>query len=136
MKEKIRYFYDVVVSGGLTDQVSEYISEDCSFRAGQQIFPAGLEGMKQHLIDVRKTYPDFQMKVIGQYCDGDTIISEFIMQGTHRGEWLGMKPTGKLLSFIGVNIDKVSNGKIVEHSGAMNTFETLFEAGIIVASPT
>ena len=62
---------------------------------------------------------------------GDYIISEFIAEGTHKGEWLGMKPTGKKLTFTGVDIDKVIDGKIVEHSGATNTFETLFEEKII-----
>lgn len=87
--------------------------------------------MKQHLIDVRKTYPDLTMKVIRQFVDGDTVISEFVMVGTHLGEWLGMKPTGRKLRMTGVDIDRFVDGKIVEHGGAVNTFETLFEAGII-----
>lgn len=59
------------------------------------------------------------------------VISEFIMKGTHKGEWLGMKLTGKKRTFIGVDIDKVIGGKIVEHGGAVNTFETLFQEGFI-----
>jgi predicted ester cyclase len=42
-----------------------------------------------------------------------------------------MKPTGKRLRMTGVDIDRLVDGKIVEHSGAVNTFEALFEAGII-----
>lgn len=57
--------------------------------------------MKQHLIDVKKTYPDYTMT------------------------------THKRLSFTGVDIDKVVNGKIAEHGGAVNTFDTLFEQGFI-----
>ena len=83
------------------------------------------------MIDVRKTYPDLKMTIIHQYCDGDYVISEFVMEGTHKGEWLGMKPTGKKLYITGVDIDKVVDGKIVEHGGAANTFEALFEAKII-----
>ena len=44
-----------------------------------------------------------------------------------------IKPTGKRLVFTGVDIDKVIDGLIVEHGGAVNTFETLFEAGMIGA---
>jgi predicted ester cyclase len=87
--------------------------------------------MKQHMIEVRKTYPDLKMIIIRQYTDGDTVISEFIMEGTHLGEWLGMKPTGKKLRMTGVDIDRLIDGKIVEHGGAVNTFEALFEEGII-----
>lgn len=39
-------------------------------------------------------------------CDEDYVISEFIMEGTHEREWLGMKPTNKKLFFTDVDIDK------------------------------
>ncbi|MEM1483718.1 ester cyclase [Oscillospiraceae bacterium PP1C4] len=130
-KERIKYFYENVTSNNLLDEVDEYVSDDCTIRIGEKIIPAGIIGMKQHLIDVRKTYPDLKVTIICQYCDGDYVISEFIVEGTHKGEWLGMKPTGKKLIFTGVDIDKVENGKIIEHGGATNTFETLFEAEII-----
>lgn len=43
-----------------------------------------------------------------------------------------MKPTNKKLVFNRVDVDKVSDGKIVEHGGAVNTFETLFREGLIM----
>ena len=53
------------------------------------------------------------------------------LEGTHLGPWPGTVPTGKRLIFTGVNIDRVEGGKIVEHGGAVNTFETLWDAGMI-----
>ena len=38
-----------------------------------------------------------------------------------------MQSTGKQLVFTGIATDKVINGLIAEHGGAVNTFETLFE---------
>jgi predicted ester cyclase len=131
IKERIKYFYEKVTSNYLIDEFPAFISENCTIRIGEKVIPVGIEGMKRHLSDVRKTYPDLKMRIIRQYCEGDYVISEFIAEGTHEGEWLGMKPTGKSLTFTGVDIDKVADGKIVEHGGAMNTFETLFEEGII-----
>lgn len=130
-KERIKYFYEQITSNNLIDEVSQYVSDLCSIRIGESTIPIGLDGMKQHMIDVRKTYPDLRMTILRQYCDGDYVISEFIMEGTHEGEWLGMKPTGKRIHIAGVDIDKVVDGKIVEHGGAANTFEALFEAKII-----
>lgn len=129
--EKIKHFYECVTSNNLIDELSEYIADNCTVRIGDRIIPVGIEGMKQHMIEVRKTYPDLKMTIIRQYTDGDTVISEFIMEGTHLGEWMGMKPTGKKLRMTGVDIDRLIDGKIVEHGGAVNTFEALFEEGII-----
>lgn len=130
-KEIVKYFYEVVVSKNLIEEVDNFISANCVVRVGDKSIPVGVEGMKQHLIDVKKTYPDYTMKIIRQYCDGDYVISEFVMEGTHKGEWMGMKPTNKKLSFTGVDIDRVTAGKITEHGGAVNTFDTLFAEGII-----
>ncbi len=130
-KETVRYFYEVVVSKNLLEELPQYISESCVLNVGEKTIPLGLDGMKQHLIDVKRTYPDYTMKIIRQYVDRDYVVSEFIMEGTHEGEWIGIKPTHKRLSFTGVDIDKVVNGKIVEHGGSVNTFETLFEQHLI-----
>ncbi len=135
IKEKIKYFYENITSNNLIDEFPRYVSSKCTIRMGEKIIPVGIDGMKQHLIDVRKTYPDLKMTIIRQYCDGDYVISEFIAEGTHKGEWLGMKPTGKKLLFTGVDIDKIEDEKIIEHGGAMNTFETLFEENIIQPTP-
>lgn len=126
-KERLKYFFENVDSVDF----SEYVADNCTARAGDTLIPVGISGMRQHFMAVRGTYPDLKMTVTCQYCDGDYIITEFLAKGTHEGEWLGMKPTGKKLSFNGVNINKMERGKITEHSGVMNTFETLFEAGII-----
>lgn len=133
-KEKVKYFYEHITTNHIVEKVADYVSDDCAIRLGDKTIPVGVAGMQQHMIDVRKTYPDLKMIITRQYCDGDYIISEFIMEGTHKGEWLGMKPSGKKLCITGVDIDKVIDGKIVEHGGAVNTFEALFEAGIICPS--
>ena len=130
-KDIVKYFYETIVSENLLEELPQFISEDCVVKVGEQIIPVGIDGMKQHLVDVKKTYPDYTMKILKQYADGDYVISEFIMEGTHEGEWIGIKPTHKRLSFTGVDIDKVVDGKIAEHGGAVNTFDTLYEENLI-----
>lgn len=130
-KEIVKYFYEKVVTENLLDELPVYISENCTLKVGENRIPIGVEGMRQHLIDVKKTYPDYTMRIIQQYEDDGYVISEFIMEGTHEGEWIGIKPTYKRLSFTGVDIDRVEDGKIVEHGGAVNTFDTLYEHHLI-----
>lgn len=121
-KEIVKHFYEVIVSSNLLEELYKYVSEDCVLISGDRKIPLGLEGMKEHLVAVKQTYPDYTMRILRQYEDGDYIISEFVMEGTHEGEWIGIKPTHKRLSFTGVDIDKVIDGKIVEHGGAVNTY--------------
>lgn len=130
-KDIVKYFYEVIVSENLLDELSKYISEDCVQRTGEREIFIGIDGMKQHLVALKKTYPDYTMKIIRQYVADDYVISEFIMRGTHKGEFIGITPTNKILEITGVDIDKVIDGKIVEHGGATNTFATVYKGNII-----
>ena len=130
-KEIIKYFYEVVVSENLLDELPQYISKDCVQRGGKNEIFIGIDGMEQHLVAVKNTYPDYTMEIIRQFEDGDTVISEFIMRGTHKGEFIGITPTNRVIEMTGVDIDKIVNGKIVEHGGAVNTFDAFWENGLI-----
>ena len=106
-KELVKYFYEVIVSENMLDELAKYISEDCVQKIGEKTIFIGVDGMKQHLLALKKTYPDYTMKIIRQYIEGDYVISEFIMKGTHKGDFIGIKPTNKVLEITGVDIDKV-----------------------------
>ena len=118
-KEIVKLFYEYVVSENRLDEADRYLSANY------------MEEMWQHLIAVRNTYPDYTMSITRQFEDGEYVVSEFVMRGTHSGEFLGITPTNKVIEIKGVNIDRVVDGKIVEHCGAANTFEAFWENGLI-----
>ena len=130
--ELVRYFYETVVTRHQLERLPECLSAGCVLREGEAIRPLGIDGMRAHLEAVRQTYPDYTMRIVRQYCDGDTVISEFVMEGTHQGEYLGISPTHRRLAFSGVNVDRLSGGKMVEHSGVVNTFEVFWANGLIL----
>lgn len=129
--ELVKTFYEVIVSENRLDELERYISDDCVQKVGEKEIHIGIVGMRKHLAALKETYPDYAMKIIRQYSDGDYVISEFIMRGTHKGEFIGIKPTNKVLEITGVDIDKVIDGKIVEHGGEANTFETFIEHHLV-----
>ena len=130
-KEIIKYFYEVVVSENLLNELPQYISKNCVQKVGANKMFIGINGMRQHLVAVKKTYPDYKMEIVRQFEDGEIVISEFIMRGTHKGEFKGITPTDKIIEMAGVDIDRVVNGKIVEHGGAVNTFDAFLENGLV-----
>ena len=127
----VKTFYEVIVSENRLDELDRYVSDDCVQKVGETEIHLGIVGMRKHLVALKETYPDYAMKIIRQYSDGDYVISEFIMRGTHKGEFVGIKPTNKILEITGIDIDKVIDGKIVEHGGAANTFETFIEHHLV-----
>ncbi|MHC4429793.1 MAG: ester cyclase [Planctomycetota bacterium] len=131
----VRRYYEEVVSTGDVDRIEAFISPEYTEVYRNVRHPIGLEGAREHLLGVRRTYPDLQLSVEQQIAEGDWVVSCVTARGTHEGKWLGMRPTGKKLEFTGVNIDRVVDGRIVEHGGAANLLEPLLESGAIQVVP-
>lgn len=127
----VRRFYEEVANPGDVAQIESFLSPDyCEVHDGIR-HAVGIEGAKAHILGVRQTYPDLHITIDRQIVEGEWVVSCITARGTHRGSWLGMKPTGKPVVFTGVNVDRVVNGRIVEHGGAANLLGPLLDIGAI-----
>ena len=122
-----RYLEEVVNTGNLAG-IAEFIAPDYIDRNDQG---RGVEGARRHVLGVRQTYPDLQVTVGQQVAEGEWVVTRVTGRGTHLGAWLGMEPTGKAVEVSGVNIDRVVNGRIVEHGGVANLLGPLLAMGAI-----
>jgi predicted ester cyclase len=127
----VTLYIEKVLNTGNINDIDVFISPDYTEVYQKQRYSIGIEGAKKHIMGVRETYPDLHLSIDQQFSDGDWVITSYTMTGTHLGKWIGIKPTGKIIQVTGVNLDKVVNGKIVEHGGATNLFESLLEIGAI-----
>ena len=131
LKIFVRRYYEEVVNTGAIDEVARFISPDYVEMHDNKRHPIGIDGAKDHIRGVRQTYPDLHLTVEQQIAEGEWVVTRVTMRGTHRGEWQGIKPTGKPVEVSAVNIDRVVNGRIVEHGGAANLLGPLLEIGAI-----
>ena len=51
--------------------------------------------------------------IIEQVSAGDQVVTRWTARGTHKGTWMGVKPTGKRVAFSGINIYTIAGGKFV-----------------------
>ncbi len=130
-KNLVRGFHEEVVSTGNVDRIADFISPEYVEVHENTRYSLGIEGARQHILGVRRTYPDLALEVTRQIAEGDLVVSQVTMRGTHQVEWLGIAPTGKVIAITAVNIDRVVDGLIVEHGGAANLFDPLLRIGAI-----
>ena len=130
-KKLIRSYIEEVVNTGNVELMEKFISPDYVEVHEGKRYEVGIQGAKDHIVGVRETYPDLTLTVDQQIAEGDWVATCITAKGTHKGSWLGMKPTGKQVSFTGVNIEKIENGKITEHGGAANLLLQLLEIGAV-----
>jgi predicted ester cyclase len=127
----IRKYIEEVINTGNVDKMEEYVSEDYTEIFEGKRYPMGVDGAKEHILGVRQTYPDLTLTVERQIAEGEYVATSITARGTHRGVWLGIQPTGKVVTYTGVNIDRVVDGRIVEHGGAANLLGPLLEIGAV-----
>ncbi len=65
--------------------------------------------------------------------EGDTVVSRFTFSGTHLGDLMGIPATGKHVTFSGVHISRLANGKIVERYVSQDQLGLLQQLGVIPA---
>ncbi len=127
----IRRFIEEIINTGNVDEIEKFIAPDYTEVHEGKKLAIGIAGAKEHILGVRQTYPDLTLTVDQQIAEGEWVATCITARGTHTGSWLGMKPTGKAVTFTGVNINRIIDGRIVEHGGAANLFEPLLEIGAI-----
>jgi predicted ester cyclase len=127
----VRRYIEEAVNTGNLEKLVEFISPDYIETLDPSKKVLGVEGARQHIMGVRQTFPDLYLTVENQIAEGDWVVTCIRARATHQGEWIGIKPTGKEVEITGVNVDKIINGRIVEHGGAANMFEALLSIGAI-----
>jgi len=128
-KQLMRDYIDHVINAKDVSRIRDYLSEDYIEVHGNMREKVGFEEAKQRVLGMYNTFPDFHIRVDRQIAEGDWVVTCCTITGTHTGVWLNMKPTGKKLEYTVVAVDKVVDGKIVEHGGAANIFEAYLNAG-------
>ena len=130
-KTLVHQYIKEVVNTGNTSRITDFIAEEYIDHNDKSKKITGIDGAKQHIAAVRKSYPDLNVSIESLYVDGDTVITRIIATGTFGINWLEMPTKDKQVKIDGVNIDKIKNGRIVEHWGVANSLESLLSIGVL-----
>ncbi len=128
-KQLIRRFYTEVVNGGDYSNLDSFIATDyVDHNAAEG--GRGPQVVRMHLEAIRMTLPDFTIQIEDILAEGDYVITRVTGRGTHLGEWMGIRPTGREVRLKGINIDRVERGRIAEHWGEADTISMLVQMGV------
>ena len=90
-----RRWFDEGCSQGNVDLADELYSPDYMTHALGPQFAPTLEGLKMFIRALREGMPDLRCSMEEVLADGDLVAGRFSLRGTHRGNLLGIPPTGK-----------------------------------------
>lgn len=135
-KAIVRRVNDEVWSEGRLDVIDELIADDfvaTVVGAPEQI--RGPQGFREFVVMYRKAFPDLRITVDEQFAEGETVVTRWTATGTNEGELMGMPATGKQATTAGININRISGGKLVEGWGLFDQLGLLQQIGA-VPTPT
>ncbi len=72
------------------------------------------ESEKATYEDLAKTWGDWVATIDEMIAEGDRVLMRFTFHGIQVGEYNGVPPTNRPVSFAGINIFRIENGKIAE----------------------
>ena len=65
--------------------------------------------------------------------EGDTVVSRFVWQGTHRGVFMGIPPSGRRLRVCGMDLFRLRGGRIGEVVVQMDVLDMMRQLGALPA---
>jgi steroid delta-isomerase-like uncharacterized protein len=113
------------------DDLDELVADDLITHALMPGMPPGLEGGKQiHRMTIA-AIPDLSTAIEDLLAEGDKVVMRFTATGTFKNEFIGLPPTGKLITFTGISIFRLAGGNIVELWGQEDELGLMRQLGAI-----
>ena len=100
--------------------------------AAEELFAADqAEAAKQEAADFRQGFPDVISTIEDLIAEGDKVVARWRSRATHRGNYMGIAPSGKEVQFMGISVYRIEEGKIAEEWTVEDQFGLMRQIGAI-----
>ncbi|HLM32097.1 MAG TPA: ester cyclase [Solirubrobacterales bacterium] len=77
-------------------------------------------------------FPDLRLTIEEIGCSNNTVAARMAFRGTHRGEFQGLPPTNRPVTFRSVELNRMVDGKVAEHWFEFDQVGLLQQLGLAV----
>ena len=130
-KALVRRFVEEFWNRGGLAAADELMASDVTIHAPVD---GGLSGLKAFNAMFRSAFPDWCATAQELVAEGDLVAERWTGRGTHRGELLGIAPTGRPVEVPGVVFYRITNGRIAEFRGQFDRLSLLQQLGVAPAA--
>ena len=131
-KAVARRWVEEIWNKGDLSVIDEIVAEDYVDRSpAAPGAPTDRDGIKAGVSGFRAAFPDAHFAIDAMMAEGDTVVVPQTFTGTHQGELHGAPATGNQVTFKGIFIYRIQNGKIVERWGAFDTLSFMIQLGAV-----
>src|SRR6476619_6389287 len=127
--ELVREYTRRVFNEHNPELASEFVTPDVKWHGGTLGSIEGSDNLIALLRGFIGALPDLNAQEQDIVADGDTVAIRFVVEATHKGELLGIAPTGRRVRWDAVDVYRVRDGKITEEWAADDLTAILHQVG-------
>ena len=130
-KAIVRRIWEEVLNKQNLALVDELIDTNYVYHGpgGQEV--KGPEGLKQVFTMYLTAFPDLHFTIEDMVAEGDKVVCRVTLRGTHKGDLMGIAPTGKQVTGTRTVIHRIVGGKEVEGWDCADTLSMLQQMGVV-----
>ncbi len=133
-KAVIRRFWDEMLSGHNLNVAEELFTPDFVDHDADDPIEgrvSGVEGAKREVGVFFTAFPDMEVTIDEIIAEGDRVAVRGMLRGTHKGELLGIPPTGKTVNVWAWQTYRLAGGRIAEAWLNVDRLTLLQQLGVI-----
>ena len=108
---------------------------DIGCTVDELLVPRAARRVKRLFTEFHKAFPDWREEIVDVVAEGDKVVRRFKCSGTHRGEMMGIPPTGRRQEVDEVYFLRVEDGKFVEFWGLEDNLTRMRQLGLLPPRP-
>ncbi len=127
----MRNTYELISAGDIAG-FGDLVADDFVEHQGGPGFPATKEGTLDFFHALLEAFPDLHMNVEDVIADGDKAVARVTTTGTHRGDFMGIAPTGSTVDMQLIDIMRFDGaGHVCEHWGVADMLSLMQQLGVV-----
>ncbi|MFD0857263.1 ester cyclase [Actinomadura adrarensis] len=107
----------------------ECLQPDVLIRTELPVKTTGAQAFKDVFAMLYRAYPDLHVTVEDVIAEGDKVVARNTVTGTHQGEYMGIPPTGKSVTYKEIFIARFADGRIAEVWGVVDVLSQMRQLG-------
>jgi steroid delta-isomerase-like uncharacterized protein len=119
--------------GDVQPMIDEFVEPDAQIRTELPVDARGAQLLKEVFGRLIRAFPDLHITVEDLIAEGDKVVSRNTVTGTHQGEYMGIPPTGKSITYNEIFIMRFAGGRIAETWGVVDVLSQMRQLGAISA---
>ena len=113
-KDLIRRYYEEMWNLWDFGMAEQILAAEIAFHGSLGVTTRGIAAFREYMQTVRDAFPDFHNTIEELVAENQSVVARLTYRGTHRGEILGVAPTGRKITYAGAAFFQIADGKITK----------------------